>query len=124
VTARRRALGTLGEEVAARHLRRRGFTLLERNARTRHGELDIVALDGRALVFVEVKAGRAGASAGPERPALAVGPRKQRRLRGLARAWLCERRGVRYEAIRYDVIGVTVARDGTVAELEHIEAAI
>ena len=49
-----------------------GWEIVERNARTRHGELDIVALDGRTLVFVEVKAGRAGSAFGPERPVLSV----------------------------------------------------
>ena len=62
-----------------RRLAAAGWEIVERNARTRYGELDIVALDGRALVFVEVKAGRAGSAFGPERPVLAVDRRKQRR---------------------------------------------
>ena len=80
------------EELVARRLAAAGWEIVERNARTRYGELDIVALDGRALVFVEVKAGREGAAFGPERPILAVDPRKQRRVRRLATAWMAERR--------------------------------
>ena len=87
-----------------------------RNARTRLGELDIVALDGDALAFVEVKAGRAGRLIGPERPALAVGRRKQLQLRRLARAWLATRTDLpRFTAIRFDVVGVTYGADGSAA---------
>src|ERR671935_1761921 len=91
----RQRLGRAGEAVAASALERRGLRILERNARMPgiRGELDIVALDGRALVFVEVKSLSAGAIAGPERPVLAVGARKQRKLRSLALAWLRDRRG-------------------------------
>jgi putative endonuclease len=47
-------LGQAGEQLAAEHLSRRGFEILERNYQTRSGELDIVAFDGRTLVFCEV----------------------------------------------------------------------
>ena len=101
-----------------------GWEIVERNARTRFGELDLVALDRRTLVFVEVKAGREGASFGPERPVLAVGPRKQRRIRRLATAWMTEQRGlVRYAEIRFDAIGVTLDRAGRVVDFEHIQGA-
>ena len=51
-------LGLLGERLACRELERRGYRVLERRARSRHGEIDIVALDGDVLVFVEVKTRR------------------------------------------------------------------
>ena len=54
----RRALGRLGERLAAAHLQRLGFAILARNVRTRHGEIDLIAFDGEALVFVEVKTRR------------------------------------------------------------------
>src|SRR3954471_9733353 len=57
----RRHLGQLGEQLALEHLERLGYTLVARNHRTRHGELDLVVADGRALVFVEVKTRRASA---------------------------------------------------------------
>jgi hypothetical protein len=47
----RHALGRLGEQLAAAHLERLGFMILARNARTRYGEIDLVAFDGSALVF-------------------------------------------------------------------------
>ena len=88
------------------------------------GEIDVVALDGRALVFVEVKAMRAGARFGPERPILAVDRRKQLRLRRLATAWMAERRDLpRYDRIRFDAVGVTFDRAGQVTDVEHIAAA-
>jgi putative endonuclease len=57
----RHHLGRLGEQLAAEHLVRRGFRIVERNYRTRWGELDIVAYDGQTLAFCEVK----GAICGP-----------------------------------------------------------
>jgi putative endonuclease len=124
VADRRSQIGRLGEEIAAQHLRRRGYSIIERNARTRRGELDIIARDGATLVFVEVKTGRAQARAGPERPALAVGAQKQRRLRLLAREWLADRRP-RCATVRFDVIGITLSdAPDTTPDLEHIEDAM
>ena len=65
MTGTRQRLGRAAEDLVAARLTDAGWEIVERNARTRHGELDLVALDGRALVFVEVKAGRAGSAFGP-----------------------------------------------------------
>jgi putative endonuclease len=120
MTAARQSMGRRAEDLVARQLATAGWEILERNARTRHGELDIVARQDRTLVFVEVKAGRRGAAFGPERPVLAVDARKQRRLRRLAAAWLAERRDApQCAAIRFDVVGVTFDR-GHPVEIEHI----
>jgi putative endonuclease len=117
-------MGRSAERHVAARLAAAGWRIVERNARTRFGELDIVALDGRTLVFVEVKAGRENASFGPERPVLAVDSRKQRRVRRLATAWMSERRdGPRYDEIRFDAVGVTLGRLGEVVDLEHLEGA-
>lgn len=124
MTDPRQRLGRAAEDLVAERLRAAGWRLIERNARTRHGELDIVALDGRTLTFVEVKAGRAGSRRGPERPVLGVGPQKQRRIRRLATAWMSERRDLpRYESIRFDAVGVTYNPSGQIAAYEHIEGA-
>ena len=120
----RQRLGRSAEDLVAGRLSKAAWELVERNARTRHGELDIVALDGRTLVFVEVKAGRADSALGPERPVLSVDFRKQARIRRLATAWMSERRDLpRYDEIRFDAIGVTYDRAGRVADYEHIEGA-
>jgi putative endonuclease len=124
MTDPRRRIGRLAEDLVAARLARAGWELVERNARTRYGELDIVALDGRALVFVEVKAGRAGSAFGPERPVLGVGPQKQQRIRRLAVAWIRERRDIpRYTQIRFDAVGVTLDRAGQVTDYEHLKGA-
>jgi putative endonuclease len=124
MTVARQRTGRRAEELVARRLAAAGWEIVERNARTRYGELDIVARDGRALVFIEVKAGREGTSFGPERPVLAVDARKQRRVRKLATAWMAERRGLpAYAEIRFDAVGVTFDRSGQVVDYEHIEGA-
>jgi putative endonuclease len=124
MTAARQRIGRHAEELTALRLAGEGWEILERNARTRHGELDIVARDGSTLVFVEVKAGREGTAFGPERPVLAVDGRKQRRIRRLATAWIAEHRGApRYAEIRFDAVGVTFDRAGRPVDVEHIRGA-
>lgn len=124
MTASRQRIGRLAEDLVADRLAAAGWEVLERNARTRHGELDIVARDGRTLVFVEVKAGRADSRFGPERPVLAVDARKQRRIRRLATAWLAANRDLpRCDRIRFDAVGVTLDRAGHPLAVEHIENA-
>jgi putative endonuclease len=124
MTHKRLAFGRLAEDLVAARLDARGWRILARNARSRHGEIDIVALDGRTLVFVEVKAGRTDSRYGPERPVLSVGPRKQRQVRRLAAAFMAARRDLpRYAEIRFDAVGVTFGPGGELADLEHIENA-
>jgi putative endonuclease len=125
----RRALGRLGEELAAAHLRRLGFSVLARNVRTRRGEIDLIAFDGATLVFAEVKTRRT--TARDRRIAPALEPlstlrRAQRaRLRGLAVAWLSDEARIRPSArtIRFDAIGVIVDRRDRLVRLDHLEAA-
>jgi putative endonuclease len=123
MTYARLRLGRAAEDLVAARLEGAGWWIVGRNVRLGSGELDLVALDGRTLVFVEVKAGRAGATLGPERPAHAVGPRKQLKLRRLAREWIAERRGPSGVAgYRFDVVGVSFGADG-IADVDHIRAA-
>jgi putative endonuclease len=124
MTLARRQTGQLAEALAADRLAAGGWEILDRNARSRHGELDIVARDGRALVFVEVKAGRQDPDFGPERPILAVDRRKQLQVRRLATAWLAAHPDLPYfTEIRFDAIGITFDRRGQVIDFEHIRAA-
>jgi putative endonuclease len=123
MTEARQRLGRRAEDLVAGGLERQGWTLVERNARTRSGEIDLIALDGSVLVFVEVKAGRSGAVAGPIRPAHAVGVRKQLQIRRLAREWLGRGRtpsGV--SGYRFDVVGVSFGPDG-LPDVDHIRDA-
>jgi putative endonuclease len=120
----RRARGELGERIAAEHLEHRGYRIVARNARTRLGELDLVAADDRALVFCEVKTRVAGGASGPTGPLEAIGLQKQRRLRALAREWLAMTPDRPWRAdLRFDAIGVTLSARGELLALEHLEAA-
>lgn len=124
MTEARRRTGQIAEDLVAARLAAAGWTIIERNARTRHGELDVVALDGRTLVFIEVKAARAGTSFGPERPILSIGPRKQLRVRRLAAAYMAERRDLpRYDEIRFDAVGVTLDHAGHATAIDYLKAA-
>jgi putative endonuclease len=120
MTHARLRVGRIGEEHACAALRGRGMEILVRNSRTRFGEIDVIAIDGETLVFVEVKTMREGARVGPERPALAVGPRKQMQIRRLARAWLAENAPPSYRSMRFDVIGVSLDPGDTLTTLEHL----
>jgi putative endonuclease len=96
-------LGQRGEDAAARFLRRRGYRIVDRGHRSQHGELDLVALDGQTVVFVEVKT-RTTAEMGE--PGEAVDADKQRRLTRLALGWL-KKNGLLEQPARFDVVAVT-----------------
>lgn len=108
-------LGKDGEQAAVDYLTGCGFRILDRNWRCAAGELDIVAVERHVFVVCEVKT-RSGPGYGT--PLEAVGPRKQRRLRGLAVAWLTAH-GIRFEQIRVDVVGLVREATGGFA-IEHI----
>jgi putative endonuclease len=123
MTFARQTLGRRGEELVAARLERSGWRIVGRNVRLPSGEVDLVALDGSTLVFVEVKSGREGSHLGPERPAYAVGRRKQLKLRRLAREWIADGRGPSGVAgYRFDVVGVSFGSDG-LADVDHIRGA-
>jgi putative endonuclease len=115
---RRQRLGRAAEDAAARHLGRAGCTVLERNVRLDHGEIDLVCRDGGVLVFVEVKCRHVSWG---DAPAAAVSWHKQRRLTRLAQHYLKWRRldGVR---CRFDVVSVTVDDVGA-SHIVHIRNA-
>ena len=127
MTVARQTLGRRAEDLVVRRLRGEGWWIVERNVRVAamRGELDVIAVDGPALVFVEVKARRDGSAVGPETPALAVGPRKRAKIRGLAAAWLRERGYAvpRHRDLRFDVIGLRLDTAGQVVDYDHIRAA-
>lgn len=121
----RRLVGARGEQLARLHLEARGFELLDSNFRTRHGELDLVAADECCLVFCEVKARvvvRAGGGLGPF---AAIGARKRRQVRLMAREWLAARGHVLAwrDELRFDAIGIELDPGGGLLRLEHLEGA-
>jgi putative endonuclease len=118
----RQRLGRLGETLAADHLERCGFRILERNYRTRWGELDLVAFDGVTLAFVEVKTRRL--VSGPGSPFEAIRTFKRSRVRKMAGSWLIERTDRPYaDVLRFDAIGVVLDSTGQLVRLDHLEGA-
>ena len=115
-TDTRRATGIRGEEEAARFLARCGYAILDKNVRTRAGEIDLVAKEGKTLVFVEVKTRKDLAGDPPE---AAVNTRKQNRLGKLALGYLKLRR-LREMPCRFDVVAVIVNDEGGVKAIRHI----
>lgn len=102
-----------GEDAAERMLKKLGMQVLARNWRTKFGELDLVAMDGSTLVFVEVKCRRQDRLYDP---AVAVDHRKQDRLRRLARAYLALERP-EFADCRFDVVSVVAC---TPLRLRHL----
>ncbi len=115
----KRTLGKRGENAAARYLRRRGYKILARGDRFGPGELDLVALDGETIVFVEVKT-RESAVAG--HPSDAVNANKQRRLTRLAVTFLKRHRLLECPA-RFDVVAITWPAKKWFPTIEHIKNA-
>lgn len=112
------AVGAYGERVAVRHLREAGMVVLATNWRCARGELDVVARDGNALVFCEVKTRRSTVCGSPVE---AVSPAKVRRIRVLATQWLSES-GLHAPELRFDVVSV-VAQAAGAARVEHLRGA-
>lgn len=102
------------------------MAILDQNFRTRYGELDVIAEDRRYLVFCEVKTRIERGLGGAPAPLAAVGPRKRRQLRFMAREWLSVRareRSAGAAELRFDAIGVLLDPGGRLLSLEHIEGA-
>ena len=111
--------GPRGERWAERWLLCRGYLILERNCRTKYSEIDLVAVDGQTVVFVEVKSrtgGRAGAAVE------AVDDDKQLRLSRAAVAYL-RKRQLKQVSVRFDVLAVQLAGDGSQPTVVHYRAA-
>ena len=98
----RQVLGAEGERAAEKFLRRQRYSILERNYRRRAGEVDLIALDGHTVVFIEVKT---RTQPGFGSPFEAVDRRKQRQIQRAAQYYLAENRLHDRDA-RFDVVGV------------------
>ncbi len=116
-TLKNRSSGAWGEELALRYLTRRGYALVERNYRTRYGELDLIVRQGATLVFVEVKL-RRGTGFGD--PLEAVTPHKQATIRSLAEHYLLYRKPA-FDTLRFDVVGILLTNGKP--RIRHIEDA-
>jgi putative endonuclease len=107
------ALGRRGERIAERHLKRKGYRILERNFRGAGAEIDLVAMDGETLVFVEVKTRRTAQTGTPEE---AVNSYKQRHLRRAGEVYALRHRA-HGRPMRFDVIAILEDAAGRHLEL-------
>lgn len=98
-----RRLGLVGESRALKFLRRAGLIELERNFNCRHGELDLVMLDGHVLVFVEVRQRQSG---GLTLPAESIDHRKQQKIVRAALTFLSRRPRLAGRVMRFDVVAL------------------
>jgi len=117
MSAATQAFGEIGERVAERWLRRKGWRVVQRRFRNGRRDIDLVVERDGLIAFVEVKA-RKGAEFGL--PVEAVNWRKQRELSRSAHVWI-ERHGRPDDCYRFDVIGVLV--EGSAVRIRHVENA-
>lgn len=111
--------GDLGERAAAGYLRRQGYRILHRQLRNRFGEIDLIAVDGDTIVFVEVKT-RRGTEQGE--PFEAVGAAKQQKLTKAALAYL-KRHRLLERRYRFDVVSVVWLPGVAQPEIQHFQHA-
>jgi putative endonuclease len=115
--AARFRFGRRGEQIAERHLRRLGYRIVARNYRAARAEIDIVAMDGETIVFVEVKR-RTGTVAGT--PEESVDLAKQEQIRRAAERFVAHYRAAERDA-RFDV--VAIVEGGRSRRLQHLKDA-
>ncbi|HEY9073392.1 MAG TPA: YraN family protein [Desulfobaccales bacterium] len=109
----RRQLGDAGEDLAAAALKKQGYKILERNYVAPLGEIDLIARQGKTYVFIEVKTRKNERFGAPQE---AVNAAKQRKLRLLADYYLLRKR-LGEVSMRFDVVAITLAEDGTRLEI-------
>jgi len=114
-----KTLGQRGEAAAARFLKQQGYVIVARSDRQRFGEIDLIAVEDRTIVFVEVKTRQSHHTGHPTE---AVGPDKQQRLTRLALAYLKRHRLLNASA-RFDVVAITWPKDTRKPKIEHFKNA-
>ncbi|MEX0728506.1 MAG: YraN family protein [Planctomycetaceae bacterium] len=112
----RKLLGNDGEQYAANFLKKLGYRIIAKQARTHFGEIDLVALDGDVLVFVEVKTRRTNRAGMPEE---AVTDAKRNHLTRAALAWLKQHQSLDRRS-RFDVISLLWQEDSQPPEIRHL----
>ena len=119
----RGTVGRIGEDLALDHYRCAGFTLVARNARTRHGEIDLIVRNEQVTVICEVRT--VVDRPGSPHPLESVGPAKRRQVRRMAAWWLSQRPpGLTTPSVRIDAVGVKLDRRLKLIDLICLEAAL
>lgn len=114
-----KSLGYLGERAAEKFLKRKGYKIVARSLRVRGGELDLVAIDRRTIVFVEVKT-RSSLNAGT--PAEAIDARKEARMTRAAMLFL-KRHSLEGYSCRFDAVAITWQDKSKQPQIEHFLSA-
>lgn len=112
-------LGLRGEKAAAKYLKKKGYRILAHSHRQRLGEIDLIALDGECLVFVEVKTWRSDKNGDPS---LAVDRRKQEKITRAALIYL-KKNNLLENAARFDVISIVWPDESSAPSIRHFESA-
>lgn len=112
-------LGDAGERKATRYLRRKGYRIIARQYSNHIGEIDLIALDGETIVFVEVKTRRSDSAGRPEE---AVTQSKQAKLTRTALVYL-KKNGLLEQRARFDVVAIIWAPESRSPEIRHIRNA-
>ncbi len=102
---KKRLIGLKGEELAIRFLKKRGYKIIARNFRCRHGEIDVVASEGDTIVFVEIKA---RSTVDFSLPQDAVDHHKQAKVIHAATTYLMEKKLYDQVPVRFDVVAVNL----------------
>lgn len=117
---KRKELGLLGERLATRHLEEQGYVICERNYRCAAGEMDIVALEGECLAFVEVRTRRSKKFGSPAESITAA---KKQKLIEVAQTYLQEHESLPLDW-RIDVVSIQLSGQGDLEHLELIKNAV
>lgn len=117
----RQQLGDFGERVARAHLEAKGLRIIDRKFRVREAEVDLVALDGEQIVFVEVRTRR---GAYPGMAALSVTAAKARKLRFAVSRYVELHADAAERPQRIDVVAIEMDRAGKMSGVTHIEDAV
>ncbi len=112
-------LGNQGEKYAAKYLKKQGYQILSRQYRNRFGEIDLIAVDGNVLVFIEVKTRRSDYQGKPEE---AVTPKKQGQIRRVALSYM-KKKNLEGTPFRFDVVSLLWPESSKIPELKHIKNA-
>jgi putative endonuclease len=113
----KKELGDRGEDIAAKYLQQQGYRIVQRNYRSRYGEVDIICAQHGILVFVEVKTRTSNAFGSPEE---SITPTKQAHIRKVALIYL-DSYPQAFREIRFDVIGILM--NGGEPRINHLVAA-
>lgn len=116
-------LGRLGEDIAVKYLKKKGYKILQRNferktSRFLKSEIDIVAKRDNIISFIEVKSLRNGEFIAPEQK---VGPRKKRKLIRTGEAWLIKNKVPIDSKWQIDIISIIFDLGGRSTKLSHFE---